>query len=532
MKQFLQCATFFAARAKSLKSLPMLLAVLVCYLFLGAGAASAAVYQVGVGKPYTTIASLPALNPGDVVEIYPGTYNEVRKWTTSGTAGNPITIRGMGSPRPLIDANKKNISGSNGNPRAIWQIEGSYYVIENLEFINGRNGNNGAGIRLLSASSHTIRNCKITYCDMGMMSDNNTDLLVDRCEIAFNGTRKYNGFSHNFYLNGNKATVQFCYIHDALYGQNFKTRGHYTELLYNYIADSNEGEVGPVDGTDTTTPNSNMVMIGNLVISKPNRTGNTSKFIDFGADSGGVHNGTLYLVNNTLIAGSSAIAFLSASATDARIVAENNVFYGSNTIASAATAARISGDTNWIPASAVVPSGFSNSLSGADPGFVNAAQRNYHLTSAAACRNVGLNAPVYYDGSGVLHSAVPLFEYVEHLNSVARASDGSLDIGAFEYGTVAANQPPVVTAGPDQIASLRSPAVLQGEVTDDGLPEPSALTVAWSVISGPGTGSFLSPNTPTTMATFSAKGTYLLRLMASDGELSSFAEVTVKVKRK
>jgi hypothetical protein len=312
---------------------------------------------------------VPPLNPGDIVNIHPGTYNEVKKWTATGTATSPITLQGVGTPRPVIDATGQDVSGRNGAPRAAWEIQGNYYVIENLEFKNARNGNNGAGIRVLFANSTTIRNCKITYCDMGMMSSSNDNLVVEKSEVASNGTPKYNGYSHNFYLAGANTTVRFCYIHDALYGQNFKTRGHYTDLSYNYIADSNEGEVGPVDGTDTAAPNSNMTMIGNLVISKPNRTGNTSKFIDFGQDSGGSHNGTLYLINNTLIAGSPAIGFLRASATDSFIVAVNNVFYGSDTIVQTGYESRGNGNNNWIPSTAANPPGFGSTINGTSPGL-------------------------------------------------------------------------------------------------------------------------------------------------------------------
>src|SRR5206468_872965 len=100
-------------------------------------------------------------------------------------------------------------------------------------------------------------------CDMGIMCDNNTNFSIESSEIASNGTSLYNGYSHNLYLGGNNTTVRFCYIHDALFGQNFKTRGHYTELLYNYIADSQDGEIGLVDAATTTATNSNAVLIGN-----------------------------------------------------------------------------------------------------------------------------------------------------------------------------------------------------------------------------------------------------------------------------
>jgi hypothetical protein len=396
---------------------------------------SATTYAVGPGQQYTSISTLPALTAGDVVEIHSGTYNEARRWADSGSATSPIIIRGVGTPTPVFDGTGVSVTGSGSVPRALFQIDGDHYVIENLEFTNARNGNNGAGIRVLG-DDVTVRGCKITYCDMGMMGGQD-GLLVEQSEIAFNGTSLFDGYSHNFYLGGARSTIQFCYIHDAPYGQNFKTRAHYTELLYNFIADSNEGEVGPVDdaGTDTSSPESNMLMVGNVVVSKLGRTGNTSKFIDFGADNSGtgLHNGTLFLFNNTLVAGDSRITFLTASAPDAHILANNNVFYGSDRILGV-SGAGVTGVNNWVPTSASVPGGFTATVSGADPGFVDGPGRDYHLSATSQCLEAGTDALDYRDGTGAAGSGAPVFHYVHPLMSETRTTVGVIDIGAYERG--------------------------------------------------------------------------------------------------
>ncbi|MET0623972.1 MAG: DUF6531 domain-containing protein, partial [Pyrinomonadaceae bacterium] len=91
----------------------------------------------------------------------------------------------------------------------------------------------------------------------------------------------------------------------------------------------------------------------------------------------------------------------------------------------------------------------------------------------------------------------------------------------------APNQPPVVNAGPDQIMTQPDAAVLNGVVTDDGRPAAGALTYAWGVVIGPGAVTFSDPALPVTTARFSAPGTYVLRLSASDSVLSGADEVTV-----
>ena len=57
----------------------------------------------------------------------------------------------------------------------------------------------------------------------------------------------------------------------------------------------------------------------------------------------------------------------------------------------------------------------------------------------------------------------------------------------------------------------------------------SAVTTGWSVVSGPGIVTFADATQAQTTASFSAAGTYVLRLTASDGDKSSEDTVTVSV---
>ena len=91
------------------------------------------------------------------------------------------------------------------------------------------------------------------------------------------------------------------------------------------------------------------------------------------------------------------------------------------------------------------------------------------------------------------------------------------------------NQPPTVVAGPDQTIALPHAATLNGSATDDGLPAASVLVTAWTQVSGPGTATFAEAYLTDTTATFSEPGTYVLRLSASDSDLSSESELTITV---
>ncbi|HET9665564.1 MAG TPA: multicopper oxidase domain-containing protein, partial [Desertimonas sp.] len=89
------------------------------------------------------------------------------------------------------------------------------------------------------------------------------------------------------------------------------------------------------------------------------------------------------------------------------------------------------------------------------------------------------------------------------------------------------NPPPVVSAGADQTVAFPGPTSLDGTVTDDGA---TPVSTTWTMQSGPGTVTFGNANLVDTSATFSAAGTYVLRLTANDGvNTPVFDEVTIVV---
>jgi hypothetical protein len=124
-------------------------------------------------------------------------------------------------------------------------------------------------------------------------------------------------------------------------------------------------------------------------------------------------------------------------------------------------------------------------------------------------------------------------EYVLQLS----VTDGDL-IGASSLvasvlpaGTV--NQPPTANAGPDETVLMPGTASLHATYSDDGLGagnQPSATTITWSELSGPGTVTFSpSPTSVDVTASFSAAGTYVLRLTASDGQYDATDDLNVYV---
>ena len=122
------------------------------------------------------------------------------------------------------------------------------------------------------------------------------------------------------------------------------------------------------------------------------------------------------------------------------------------------------------------------------------------------------------------------------------------------------NQPPQITISPVASASVGQAVTLTALVTDDGLPKPRAprapkpgaapaqsngagarprggLSVTWMEYRGPAKVTFdsggpigVTGGQAVASAQFSEPGTYVLRATASDGALSTKAEITVSVK--
>ena len=104
-------------------------------------------------------------------------------------------------------------------------------------------------------------------------------------------------------------------------------------------------------------------------------------------------------------------------------------------------------------------------------------------------------------------------------------------INWVDIASAASNTAPSVGAGSDDTITWPTDEYdLDGTVSDDGNPNPpGTYTVTWTKQSGPGTVTFNNANAVDTTATFSASGTYVLRLTADDDDLTDYDDVTIEV---
>jgi hypothetical protein len=126
----------------------------------------------------------------------------------------------------------------------------------------------------------------------------------------------------------------------------------------------------------------------------------------------------LYVVNNTFVNDRQGGTFLeiASGATVAKVW--NNLFTGSGTLISGRAA-----DT-------------AGNVVTQNPGFVNRAAYDYHITAASPAVNKGKAA-----GSGAGMALTPLFQYVHPVSREARVVVGAIDAGAYEAGSGNAVRP-------------------------------------------------------------------------------------------
>lgn len=465
----------------------LILAALI--LLAAPGAQAAITYEVGPGKAYANIGDVPweSLQPGDTVLIHWRSTAYKEKWVIcrQGTAAAPITVRGVAGPGgalPVIDGN-----GATTRPqlnfwsetRGVIKIGGAnspadtmpkFITIENLDIRGARAaytftaddgttqtyGANASAIYVEKGENITVRNSILHDSGNGFFvasSDSavSRDILVEGNYIYDNGNSG-SVYEHNNYTAAVRITFQynrFGPLRSGASGNNLKDRSAGLVVRYNWIEGGNR-QLDLVDGEDTSVIRNDpryreTHVYGNTLI-EPDAAGNR-QILHYGGDSGATasyRKGTLYFYNNTVVSTrTDRTTLFRLSTNEERADARNNIFYvtaAGNTVSLLDSTGILDFSHNWLKPGWVntfgtlagVVNNDGTSVEGASPGFVNEAGQDYRLASGSASVNAGttLNANVLPAHDVVRH-------YVKHQQSEARPADGSLDIGAYEFGSPA-----------------------------------------------------------------------------------------------
>jgi hypothetical protein len=456
MQQFVSCPTAARAMINSPGR-----ALLLTLIFAGtlAEAAHADTFQVGPGRTWTALQPLfdaVDLEPGDVVEVdgnvtYPG--GVILRDTDSGAPGNPVTLRGVrvNGQRPILLGGTNTIEFRLAN----------HVVFESFEVVGSVADNT---FRCVYHHSHDvlIRDVLIRDCPrhglLGADQDSGS-LTVEFSEIRNAGSAQFN---HAIYMATDELTwpgamfrLQHSVVRDSRFGDSgdggnlIKSRAERNEIYYNWLEGAYYHTLeligpDPAGGTPEGTAREDSDIVGNVVV----HDGEFGAIFRFGGDGTGQSNGRYRFVNNTVLRRHSnndtPTIFRLFDGIEA-VEMHNNVFLrdgmASFRVIREVEAdwvdgiSRIRGSQNWLDAdSSFVPTGWTDNLTGTDPGFINASGNDFRPTIGSPLLN-GAGTAATASGYEISDPLFPPSFHPRHDATSpvpSRPSAGALDIGAFE----------------------------------------------------------------------------------------------------
>jgi hypothetical protein len=393
---------------------------------LPAAAASAATYEVGPGRPYATLEDVDdLLGPGDLVLVSGGaTYPGGVRLEQDGGPSAPITIRGVGSPRPVLSGATNTI-----------ELAGDHTVLEGFDLTGG-----GFRCLYLHADGLVVRDTVVHHCPahgiLGADTDSG-DATLERVEVHHAGGGDRN---HSIYVAtdevahpGSVFRMRHSWVHDATGGNLVKSRAERNEISYNRL-DGNEASfhelelIGPDPGGGAVVPGvrEDSDVVGNVLV---HRRADFRYAARVGGDATGESEGRYRFVANTFV-GTADTGYTVFRAFDRleSIAAVGNVMHrpGGLQVLREAEAEwvggsrALSGSANWVTAGSDVPPELAGGPGGADPGL----DAELRPVAGSPLVDVGWVAPL-----------VPVFEPpLAGLGGAgaARPVDEALDIGAYE----------------------------------------------------------------------------------------------------
>ena len=457
--------------------------------------AAAAVIDVSPADGTTAYMKIEGAGPGDEVVIAPGTYAFRVYLQTQAPASQPIYIHAADPTNPPVwdlgstlveDAPGSYTGGDNG--RGCWQVSGgTNYTIEGIVFQSCHNGDeDSAGIRYYNgAAGIEIKSCLFQDNDNGLTGGTeDSEATVELCEFAHNGTATAAEPTHNIYVFGGTFTLLYSYLHDPVAGQNLHCRAVTSTIEYNWFdrAATYAGDLMTSDdyanGPMTAKLTQAMTLRGNVVIQGADQVNDSQIWAVFNDEASGAPvSFSVTAQYNTVIGAGGHAAFVHLANGDGTQMAaqvDDNIVSGTSQpiLVDDATAATVSGTTNWLQTGADA-TGLSASITGASPGFTDAASLDFELASGSAC----IGAATSVDDP-------PVDEYYENetVTLMYRVRATARDLGAFEHTTTGPG------IGPDGPTEPADGGAAEGGAPDAGSGAGGDVAAGGSAASGGGGG--------------------------------------------
>lgn len=369
-----------------------------------------------------------------------------------------------------------------------YEEQPSHIVVEGLELIGASPENTftdktgaassysnpAAGIFVQRGDDITVRGCSIhdnnngIFMGTGSGAEATRRVLIEANHIFNNGSLS-DFFHHNVYNEVEGVTYQFNHFgrpragsNGVVNGANLKDRSAGAVIRYNWIEDGGHliDLVEAQEARDATLAMESFhesFVYGNILVRNGTQEGS---MVHYGGDSGTVSDyrkGTLYFYENTVIVkNDGAVAYdrpavFELSTNDEHLEATNNIFYSTQAgtdLTPVVMLGRRDGitsgiatfTTNWVspgwtpwdqtPGTEVqnigTADGLSSSMSGADPGFTDAASDDYSLKSGAPVIGVGTDL-----SSSIPSDLAVTLQYVHPRQAAPRPAESPATLGAM-----------------------------------------------------------------------------------------------------
>lgn len=326
-----------------------------------------------LAEPYTSIqTALNVAMPGDIIYVRSGTYNEKVSWTTSGTSGNPITLRNFLGETPIMTG-----TGISSPISMITISSKSYIIIDGIQ-MRDNYVQDAKGIYVLGEGSDiTITNCTIT--EIGFTSNKSTDptsvsptgqahgiLVNGRTAVGYSNINIVNnelsclvtGNSESLTLVGNNQNflIDQNTIHDNT-NIGIDVAGHYTWAIEGGVDESlNQSRDGTISNntvydnrrfSNTDAPAGIYVDGGKDVIIEGNTVYSNGNGLSVGCENAGKTASGVQLRNNLVYNNDNhGIVFGSNASTIDNCHLRNNTFFKNGSIQNFTSEVSLQNSTN------------------------------------------------------------------------------------------------------------------------------------------------------------------------------------------
>jgi hypothetical protein len=449
-------------------------------------------YQVGPSRPYQSLQEVESLlNPGDIVQVdgdhtYDGDIDIPP--ASSGSATNPVTIIGM----PINGKRPKIQGGSDWGIR----LNADHIVFQGFEVT-------GSPFTCVINKGHdiTLRDLVVHDCPghgiLGMDFETG-DQTIEFTEVYACGDGIYD---HQIYVAtdetehpGSRVRIQHSYIHDGNGGNNIKSRAERTEVYSNWLEAPayHVFDLIGADGQPAGLAREDSDVVGNVLIQTSSYT-----IARIGGDGTGASAGRYRFAYNTIILSpQQGTIFRVMDEIESLAIHDNvflapdggspNFFDDSSAVWTAGSPKR-SAQNNFVDSALDVPSFFSGTITGSDAGFESYAAGNLIPNDQSPLLDTGApgSGPSGFELPNALGlpTTVPPLRTVEaSLQPIARETDASPDIGAYERGGGVA--PPATSSSSSSSSATSTTSTGSGATTGS-----ASATTGSSTTGGGSTGS-------------------------------------------